>query len=433
MAGQAYTTEVDIGNRAMQHLGADRIATLDENSKNASEFRFVYDKNRQAELRRNIWPFATRRTVLRAIDTDTLLFVPPTWSATTSYTHGSIVKHVNPSTSKTDYWWTDVAVTVNEEPGVSDTWQSYFGPMTVTPYDATIEYYSGELVYVTDAYGRTVVYCSLVNQNTEDPTAPDVWDATVTYQLGQVVDQGGFYYLNLVVVNLNNDPADSPIPYNAATTYAAGDTVGGIDGLIYTSVQSSNIGHAPTTDDGTWWVTDNLPLLWTSQFSAPVGSIQWTILRGATVSNLTIGYPLGTGPYTDQTTLNVYRKPNGWLREAPQDPRQGAFSYLGAPSAPWSKGWTYEGDYITAPWYPSPIQYRFIADVTNVNRMDAMFCEGLGARVAFDLCETITQSSSKKGEIDAIYTRYMGEARLVGSIEVGAIEPEEDLYITCRV
>tara|TARA_R110000868_G_scaffold24342_2_gene96278 strand:+ start:5893 stop:7173 length:1281 start_codon:yes stop_codon:yes gene_type:complete len=425
--GQAFTTSLEVINRAMQQLGADRIYTIDENSKNASEARFVYDKNREAELRRNIWPFATRRAVLRPIDVDTLLVVPPTWVSTTSYTHGSVVNYLGM------YWWTDVAVTVGDVPGTSDVWQSYFGPLTAQPFDAETEWFANELVYVTDDFGRTAVYCSLSNNNENDPAVPGEWDTTVSYQLGQVVDRSGFYYLNLVPVNLGNDPLDSPVPYNAETTYAAGDTVGAIDGKIYTSVQAGNIGHPPTTDDGTWWVTDNRLLLWTSQFSAPIGNTEWTLLRDATVTNLLLGYPIGTGPLRDDTTLNVYRLPNGWLREAPQNPRQGSYSYLGVPSAPWSNAWTYEGNYLIAPYYPGPINYRFIANVTNVPRMDAMFCEGLAARIAFDLCETITQSNSKKVTLDAVYARYMSEARILGAIEVGPIEPEEDLYITCRV
>ena len=58
-----FQNPVDIANRALQHCGAQRIdPTLGftENSVNASECAFAYDKLRSAELQRNYWKFATK-------------------------------------------------------------------------------------------------------------------------------------------------------------------------------------------------------------------------------------------------------------------------------------------------------------------------------------------------------------------------------------
>ena len=54
----AYTTNVDISNRALQLLGASFIATMADQSRNAVQCNFIYDKVRQAELRAHVWNFA---------------------------------------------------------------------------------------------------------------------------------------------------------------------------------------------------------------------------------------------------------------------------------------------------------------------------------------------------------------------------------------
>jgi hypothetical protein len=67
-----FTTPLDIVNRALQHCGRRRIFSFTDLTDNAQEMAFLYDKLRRAELRRNVWTFATRRTVLRPIDFTTM-------------------------------------------------------------------------------------------------------------------------------------------------------------------------------------------------------------------------------------------------------------------------------------------------------------------------------------------------------------------------
>ena len=57
-----FLSPLDIGNRAAQHCGAKMMdATLGytEISKVARQIGFLYGKKRQAELRQNVWTFAT--------------------------------------------------------------------------------------------------------------------------------------------------------------------------------------------------------------------------------------------------------------------------------------------------------------------------------------------------------------------------------------
>jgi len=94
--------------------------------------------------------------------------------------------------------------------------------------------------------------------------------------------------------------------------------------------------------------------------------------------------------------------------------------------------WNFEGDYITSR-SSFPIMLRFVADIIDVRSMDPMFCEGLAARIASEIVERLTQSTSKRGGILATYNKTMGEARVVNGIETGPTESPEDDYVTCRI
>src|SRR5262245_52285113 len=57
---------VNICNLALQKLGAGRIASLDENSREARSCANNYETTRDAELRRHFWNFARKRARLAA-------------------------------------------------------------------------------------------------------------------------------------------------------------------------------------------------------------------------------------------------------------------------------------------------------------------------------------------------------------------------------
>src|SRR5262245_37221166 len=192
----SFKFPVDIGNRALQHCGAelmDAIQGFSENSKNAKEVAFCYDKLRRAELQRNVWTFATRRTALRAIDTETMLLRPSLWSSTTTYFKGSIVA------DETGYLWiSNTASNLGNQPENSLAWEPYFGPLTVSLWDDGTAYFAGELVYVIDDAEQAAIriFLSLVGDNSDDPTAETAWDATVTYKQDQVVTFSSTAYMS---------------------------------------------------------------------------------------------------------------------------------------------------------------------------------------------------------------------------------------------
>lgn len=375
-----YRTPIDIANRALDHCGVPPIVAFTDDSKGADRVNSVYDKLRIAELRRNVWRFSIRKAALRAVDTTTMLLVPEAFDATETYPQGSIV-----SCSNTIYFAAQ-AVPANTTPGAPNEayWTVYFGPLTVTPYDSTLSYYAGELVY--DVVGTTVnIYQCLTTGTEADPTAaPDDWDSTLTYNIGDTVTYSSAVWQSKIDLNTANIP-----------------TVG----LNWQSVPAA-------------------------QGATQVGQ-DWLQID-ASVRYQRFQYPIGAGPSSQASSRNIYRLPSGYLRKAPQDPKAGAVSYLGAPGGLPSDDWEHEGNFITTV-DSEVIVLRFAADIQDVTLMDPMFCEGLGARIGLEICEPLTQSDSKLSTISQIYKTFMSEARNVNGIEVGPVEPPLDDYLVCRI
>jgi hypothetical protein len=144
----AFLTSVDIANRALQHVGAKRITSLSDDSKNAAAVSFVYPKLRRAELRRNVWRFAIRKAALRPIGPDSKRFAfttPPTdyagpliaqlWDATTVYWSGELVYNVSGMT--TTVYQSRIS---GNEAAVTDTasWRVVAGTLTAIEFDYPI-------------------------------------------------------------------------------------------------------------------------------------------------------------------------------------------------------------------------------------------------------------------------------------------------------
>lgn len=376
-----YTVPIDIANRALDHCGIPPITAFTDDSKGAERTGAVYDKLRVAELRRNVWRFAIRKAALRAIDTTTMVLVPQAYIAADTYPQGSVV-----ASSGTIYFAAQaVPAAIVPGPPNEAYWTVYFGPLTVTPYSSGTSYYSGELVY--NVVGSTVtVYQCLTSGTLANPTVPAaLWSSTTTYNTGDtVVDALSAVWQSLIDLNTNNALVAGPL-----------------------------------------WQT--VPA---GQGATQVGQ-DWLQLSAA-VRFQRFPYPIGAGPRHQTTTRNIFRLPSGFLREAPQDPKAGATSYLGAPSGLGQDDWEFENAYITSR-DSQVIILRFVADVQDVTLMDPMFCEGLGARIGIEVCEPLTQSDTKLNTISQVYKTFMGEAREVNGIETGSVEPPLDDWLSCRI
>lgn len=430
----AFRAPVDIGNRAAQHCGVARMDPVlgfnDDSVRCSSAISSCYDKLRQAELKRETWVFSIKETVLRALDANTMLLAPALWSPQTTYFRGSIV-----SDQSGNLWKSTIPSNLNNDPLLTVLWEPYFGPMTAALYDSTIAYSGGELVYTTPGNGTYQVYLSLIEGNSDVPGTATAYDPTVTYFQNQVVTFASVAYMSLIDFNLNNEPDLAPALFNLATTYAAAARVGASDGLIYQSVGSGNIGHDPTLDGGAHWTPTGALNPWTSVFTGGTGSLNWLLIGGtgspSGAALTTIGpYPQGAGPSTQVTSRNAFRLPASFLRAGYQTPK-GTTTWLGGPSGNTYRDWDFESGYLISA-EAGTIRLRFGADVVDVSLMDAMFCEGLGCRIADEVCEELTQSTAKKQTIMADYKVFMGEARLTNAIQVGYEDPPDDDWITVR-
>lgn len=553
-----FSSPVDIGNHAAMLCGAklmDQVLGFNEVSKTARQIGFIYGKERQAQLRQNVWTFAARRTALRAIDTNTMSLVASLWSGSATYFVGSIV-----ADAAGTVWISKVPNNLNNQPpSLSSSsggfaWEPYFGPLTVSLYDPTMTYFAGELVYTAAGDGTYNVYLSLLSGNALDPSLPNVWSATTTYFLNQVVESfpawavgttysqgqtiaytdgntyasltngnvgntpstsltnwakvptlilatqqvpettvtspptsspvigwnvntvysigafvmfsgaeyvsiannntgnypnaygstswkvltGGTSYMSLFDLNINNAPSSAPAAWAIGTTYATGNKVySPVTGLIYSSVGSGNIGHDPSTDNGTNWTSTNTLCPWTTVFTQGGGNNQWMQIGGASfaagvgLAKLNIIWPVGTGPLVQTSTRNVFRVPAGFLRIANQNPGMGVMSWLGGPSGMTYKDWSLTGKYLLTA-EAGPLLFRFVADFQDVTSMDPLFCEGLAAAIAEEVAEPLTQSTAKVNTCKATYKEKIMMAKVENGIEQGSDEPPDDDFITVR-
>ena len=427
-----FLNPLDIANRACQQCGVKRITSFTDGSQQAAEFNFNYDKLRDSELRRNTWTFATKLAALRPVSTASMTLVPAVWSAIVPYAAGSIVDD-----GFGNFWSTSIVSNLGNQPGslADTTWEIWFGPRVVQPYSQFVDdtsetntYYAGEVVYTTDSQGHYFVFVSTQNSNGFVPTSPAIYDPTVSYMQGNVVSFAGWDYISLFNWNLNNEPDLTPQPWQSTITYALAATVLGIDGKIYYSTISSNVGNNPT--GGVGWATYGILGAWAPNFNASTISLGWTRLA-ATLAQLNVTYPLGCGPIEQTTTRNIYQLPNGFLRLAPQSPKSGSTSYLGAPSGYGYLDWEVQDGYIVTEGGEAII-LRFVADVQQVSKFDPMFCEGLAARMGFETVERLTDAAVKRQVLSRIYQEFMSDARQVNGIEDGAVEPPIDDYISAR-
>lgn len=255
----------------------------------------------------------------------------------------------------------------------------------------------------------------------------------------------------------------APVAFNIATTYALG-AVTLFDGQIWESTVAANVGFTPGPDVFQWelycgpmsvrlfvvsGVVSDVPYYSGELVLGNGTSDTTTVYRSLMSSNsdipptanwvslgtisapINLLYPVGAGPSNNSDTRNIFLLPGAFLREAPQDPKDGNISYLGAPHGNQPDDWEYGDGYIVSAT-TGLIVFRFAASVTTVSRFDPMFCEGLGARIGLEVCEDLTQSGEKMQMIGVAYKTFMSDARQVNGIEQGPVQSPIDDYIVCR-
>lgn len=163
-----FLVPVDVANRAFQHLGVPRIASLTDNStRQGREANFLFDKTRRAELRRAVWTFSTRRAVLRAKLATTVTVTFATYSLATAYAAGDIV------VDSSGYLWLAVAASTGVIPGSENynpKWVTYFGSLTAQAHDVTALYIPGDLIIAS-----SVIYICIAPSFNHAPPNATYW------------------------------------------------------------------------------------------------------------------------------------------------------------------------------------------------------------------------------------------------------------------
>ena len=235
-------TETAIANRALQYVGGTLLTDIwADTSRNAAAIQACYHMVRRAEMRRNVWRFAIRETVLRALDRNTRVVTFGSYDSTVSYAQYDIVLG-----SDSRVYFSLEASNSGNDPSTRlfTKWSNYCGPDTATEY-------------ITD-YSTTTTYDS---------------------QMHSVGSDGNVYY-SLIDSNINNDPvtddgthwdlvANNPIEEDNDTgatsmSFFTGELVY-VGRDVYVSIASSN-DNDPTTDtEGEWLALTTAATLSTTQ------------------------------------------------------------------------------------------------------------------------------------------------------------------------
>ena len=94
--------------------------------------------------------------------------------------------------------------------------------------------------------------------------------------------------------------------------------------------------------------------------------------------------------------------------------------------------WTVEGRKLLSSRAGDALTLRYIYRVEDTTEFDPLFVDALAARIAWQLCEIVTQSNTKKADARADYQSVIREARAVNAIEKRSAEPPTDDWILVR-
>jgi len=81
----------------------------------------------------------------------------------------------------------------------------------------------------------------------------------------------------------------------------------------------------------------------------------------------------------------------------------------------------------------APLNIRYIARVTDSGLFHPAFSEALSARLAWELCERITQSDSKRQLATADYKTAIAEAVRAQALEVASTSQADDTWVAGRL
>lgn len=83
--------------------------------------------------------------------------------------------------------------------------------------------------------------------------------------------------------------------------------------------------------------------------------------------------------------------------------------------------------------HPGPLSVRYIRRVEDTTQFDALFVEAFACRLAFESCETLTNSNTKKQMLWDEYSVALSAARRANAIERPALATSDDTWLEARL
>lgn len=117
----------------------------------------------------------------------------------------------------------------------------------------------------------------------------------------------------------------------------------------------------------------------------------------------------------------AYPLPAGWLRVLPPDP---AMNYQ-------DRDWIIEGNNVLST-NTAPLPVKLIMDIQDTSQWHPLFLEGVAGRMAWEMCEELTQSNTKKADLQTAYNVCIREAKKQNAIQKVPQLAVEDSWITVR-
>lgn len=81
----------------------------------------------------------------------------------------------------------------------------------------------------------------------------------------------------------------------------------------------------------------------------------------------------------------------------------------------------------------APLKIRYVADITDTGLWDSLFVEAFASRLAYESCEAITQSNSKKKSAENDYIKAIREAVRADAIENPPEPLPDDTWMMSRL
>lgn len=93
----------------------------------------------------------------------------------------------------------------------------------------------------------------------------------------------------------------------------------------------------------------------------------------------------------------------------------------------------HEGDLAILTNDGDTLELRYLAKITDTTLYDPLFVDALACKLAWQLCETITQSTSKKDSLMNEYAFAIREAKRINAIEIGHLIQPIDEWVSGRL